>query len=242
MTAGIERQTDRSDGPGHPPDPGRRAKEARRSSLRRVTLEVNSTCLTMFEYFAIKSTFYRIRIRRPDSGKFREGEPDRSRRSLGKPRGRLLFHFGVAGQVRLNAKIPGTPGAEAAHGFDEFFAGAGEGVGDLGRRRVRDLTTDDAVRFELTKLRGQDLFADAWKKLTKLGEALRLEPQMPNGEDLPFAADGVDGSLYRAAVMILQEASGLTKMCVRPCGYQIVIPFGQVKENPARGGILAMPA
>ena len=109
-----------------------------------------------------------------------------------------------------------APGAEDAHGLDEFLAGTGKRVGDLGRRRVRNLATDETVCFELTKLSCQDFFADAREKFAKLGEALGTEAQMPDGQDLPFPADGIDGSLYGAAVMVLQTPSRLTKMCVLP--------------------------
>ena len=66
-------------------------------------------------------------------------------------------------------------------GLDEFFAGTCERIGDLGRRRMRDLTTDDAVRFELAELGGQDFFADTGKELAKFGETFRTEAQMPDG-------------------------------------------------------------
>src|SRR4029077_9256393 len=106
------------------------------------------------------------------------------------------------GQVRLNAEMARAPGAEDAHGLDELLAGTGKRVGDLGRGRVRHLAIDDAVRFELTELSRQDFFADTWEKFAKLGEALGTEAQMPDGQDLPFPADGIDGSLHGAAVMV----------------------------------------
>lgn len=45
--------------------------------------------------------------------------------------GHLILHFRIAGQVWADAEMPTTPGAEDAHRLDKFFAGAGEGVGDL---------------------------------------------------------------------------------------------------------------
>lgn len=63
-----------------------------------------------------------------------------------------------------------APRAEDAQGIYKLFAGTGQGVRDLGWRRVRDLTTNDAVRFELTKLGGQYLFAHTRQKVAKLGE------------------------------------------------------------------------
>lgn len=54
-----------------------------------------------------------------------------------------------------------APGAEDAHGLEEFPAGTSEGVGDLGRRGVHDLAVNDAVGFELAELGGEDLLADA---------------------------------------------------------------------------------
>jgi hypothetical protein len=114
--------------------------------------------------------------------------------------------------------MAGPPGAQHAHGLDEFLAGIGEGVRNLGRRGTRDLATDNPVSFEFAKLRGQHLFTDTQKKSAKFGEASRAEAQMPNGKDLPFAADGIDGCLHRAAVMIFHGLSRLTKMCVLPTG------------------------
>src|SRR5260370_1121771 len=54
-----------------------------------------------------------------------------------------------------------APAAEDAHWLDEFLAGTGKRVGDLGRRRGRDLTTDNAGCFELTELSRQNFLADA---------------------------------------------------------------------------------
>src|ERR1700730_8012858 len=112
----------------------------------------------------------------------RLAQRNKSRSSESRP----ILHFRVAGQVRLNAKMSRAPGAEDAHGLDEFLAGTGKRVGDLRRRRVRNLTTDNAVCFELTELSRQDFFADAREKFAKLGEALGTEAQMPDGRDLPF--------------------------------------------------------
>src|SRR5580700_1104738 len=39
---------------------------------------------------------------------------------------------------------------------------------------------------------------------------------MPDGQDLPFPAYGIDGRLHGAPVMVFQKASRLTKMCVLP--------------------------
>jgi hypothetical protein len=127
--------------------------------------------------------------------------------------------------------MPRSPGTEDAQRINEFFAGTCERIGDLGRGRMRDLTVNNAIRFELTKLGSENLFANAWKKLAKLGEAFRIETQMPDGQDLPFTANGIDGSLNGATVMISQEASILTKKCVLPGGYEMVIPFGQMKKT-----------
>jgi hypothetical protein len=74
---------------------------------------------------------------------------------------------------------------------------------------VPDLAADDAVCFELAKLSRQDFFADSGQKFAKLSEALGTEGQMPDGQDLPFSADGIDGSLHRATVMVLQDPSSL---------------------------------
>ena len=130
-----------------------------------------------------------------------------------------------------------SPPTQDAHGLDELLTGTCERVGDLGWRGVGDLTTDDAVRFELTKLRCQDFFADSRKKLAKLRVPFRTEAQMPDRQDLPFPADCIDDSLYRATVVIFQEPSILTKKCVLLNEYQMVIPFGQwrisaVRRNP----------
>jgi len=118
----------------------------------------------------------------------------------------------------MDAQMAGSPGAEDAHRLDEFLAGTGEVIGDLGRRGGRDLATDDAVSFKLAELGGQDFFADTREKFPKFGEAFRAEAQMPDSEDLPFAADGIDSSLHGAAVMVFHWPSRLTKMCVLPAG------------------------
>jgi hypothetical protein len=156
----------------------------------------------------------------------------------GRPPGCFL-HFGVTGQVRLNAEMARSPGAEDGHGLEEFFAGAGKRVGDLRRRRVRNLAADDAVSLELTKLSRQDFFADARQKFAKLGEALGAEAQMPDGQDLPFSADGIDGSLYGATVMVLQEPSGLTKMCVLPEGTRWLYHSSRRRKAGARARVSA---
>jgi hypothetical protein len=85
------------------------------------------------------------------------------------------LHFGVTGQVRLNAEMACAPGAEDTHGLDEFLAGTGKRVCDLGRRRVRSLAADDAVCFELTKLSCQDFFADAGRSLRSWAKRLGLK-------------------------------------------------------------------
>src|ERR1700730_1156754 len=62
-------------------------------------------------------------------------------------------------------------------------------------------------------------------------------PCIARGEDLPLAADGIDGSLHRAAVMIFQGASRLTRMCVLPAGSRWLYHCGEVKKiRPARLG------
>jgi hypothetical protein len=52
-------------------------------------------------------------------------------RFWGGPAGHPILHFRVAGQVWGDAEMASTPGAEAAHRLDKFFAGTGEGAGDL---------------------------------------------------------------------------------------------------------------
>jgi hypothetical protein len=146
------------------------------------------------------------------------------------------LHFGVTGQVRLNAKMARAPGAQDAHRLDEFLAGTGKRVGNLGRRRVRDLAPDDAVCFELPKLSRQDFFAHPRQKSAKLSEALGTEAQMPDSQDLPFPTDGIDGALHRATVMVLQNSPpGLQK-----CAYFRKVPDGYTirvgEENLERRG------
>jgi hypothetical protein len=126
-----------------------------------------------------------------------------------------------------------TPGAEDAHGLDELLAGTREGVGDLGRRGVRDLAMDDAVGFHLAELRGQDFFADAGEKIAKLREALRAEAQMPDGEDFPFAADDIDGALHRTAVVIFQRGLRAYQNVRTSGGRQMVIPSQRSEEKQA---------
>src|ERR1035438_2244684 len=112
--------------------------------------------------------------------------------------------------------MAGTPRAENTHGFDKFFAATGEGVRNLGRRGVRDRATNDPVSFKFAELGGQHFFADAQKELAKFGETFWAETQMPDGEDLPFAANGIDGCLHGATVVIFHWPSRLTKKYVLP--------------------------
>jgi hypothetical protein len=138
--------------------------------------------------------------------------------------------------------MAGAPGAEDTHGINEFFAGAGERISDLRRRGVGNFAMDNAVVFELAELRGEDFFAHAGKKIAKFCEAFRAEAQIPDGEDLPLAADGIDGSLHRAAVMIFQGASRLTRTCVLPAGSRWLYHCGEVKKiGPARLGSSDLP-
>jgi len=119
--------------------------------------------------------------------------------------------FRVTLKVRRNTEVSRAPIAELLQNLNEFLAGRTERVRDLGRRRTRAFPKDDAVAFELTKLRGEHLFADTRKKSAKLGEARRAEAQVPKGQNFPFTANSIDGSLDRAAVMVFQEDSPLQK-------------------------------
>jgi hypothetical protein len=121
--------------------------------------------------------------------------------------------------------MPRSPGTEDAQRINEFFAGTCERIGDLGRGRMRDLTVNNAIRFELTKLGSENLSLTSGRSLRSWAKRL------PDGEDLPFTANGIDGSLNGAIVMISQEASLLTKKCVLPGGYEMVIPFGQMEKT-----------
>ena len=83
-----------------------------------------------------------------------------------------------------------TPGTEDAHGLDKFFASTGEGVGDLGRRGVRDFATDDAVSFKLAELGGQHFFAAPRRSLRSSAKRFGLKPrcQMARTFHLPLTA------------------------------------------------------
>jgi len=104
-----------------------------------------------------------------------------------------------------------APGAELAQNPNEFFARRTERIGDLGRRRTRAFAKNDAIVFELTKLRGEHLFAYTRKESAKLGEARGTEAQVPEGQNFPFTANSIDGSLDGAAEVVFQEDPPLQK-------------------------------
>jgi len=107
-------------------------------------------------------------------------------------------------KIGWNSEMFGAPGAECAQGFDQLFTGTREQVGNLRRRGMLDPTLYDSVRLQLAELSGQNLLANAGKELTKFGETFGAETQMPYRQDLPFAADDVDGPLHGATEVIFQ--------------------------------------
>ncbi len=117
------------------------------------------------------------------------------------------LRFWVAGQSRRDAQMSCGPMAQVAHGFDQLLAGPRKGIGNLGRRSAPDLPANNAVGFELPELCGQHLLADAGKKITKFREPLRTEAKMPDGKDLPFAANRIDGCRHGTAVVVFHKAS-----------------------------------
>ena len=99
----------------------------------------------------------------------------------------------------------GAPSAECAQGLDQLFTGTRERIGDLRRRGMFDHALYDSVRLQLAELGGQNLLTDAGKELTKFGETFGAETQMPDRQDLPLAADDVDGSLHGATEVIFHR-------------------------------------
>ena len=72
---------------------------------------------------------------------------------------------------------------------------------------------DDTILLQFTEPRGENLFADAWQKIAKLGEASRAEGKMPNGLNLPLATQDVYGRLNRTAVVSLHAGPRTYKIC-----------------------------
>ena len=140
------------------------------------------------------------------------------------------LRFWVAGQSRRDAEMSCGPMAQVAHGLDQLLAGPRKGIRNLGWRSAPDLPADNTVGFELAELCGQHLLADAGKKITKLREPLRAEAEMPDGKDLPFAANCVDRCRHGTAVVVFHMASepdaGLQNCAyfrLRTNGYTIVM-------------------
>src|SRR5882757_1445537 len=94
-------------------------------------------------------------------------------------------------EVGRDAEMFGAPAAHFFHEGNEVAAGFSEGVGDFRRRIVGGFAANNAVLFELAKLRGEDFFGDAGEQVAKFCEALRLEGEVPKRENLPLAGHDV---------------------------------------------------
>ena len=67
----------------------------------------------------------------------------------------------IAGQIWGDAKLLGAPVAEAFEERNQGLAGGAERVGDLRRRGSRCSSVGDAILFQFTNLRDENLFAEA---------------------------------------------------------------------------------
>ena len=101
--------------------------------------------------------------------------------------------------------MPRSPGTEYCHGLDEFFAGACERVGDLGRDGIGCAAQYQAIFFELAQLFGEDFFRDRFQFSSNFREAPRPEGQMPKNLHLPLAGDEINRRLDGTSVMILHS-------------------------------------
>ena len=132
-------------------------------------------------------------------------------------RNRVLQSFflaGIARQIWLDSKLFGAPVAQVFEQRDQCLAGGAERVSDLGRRGAHCRSSDDAILFQFTELRGENLFADPSEKIAEFSEAVRAKRKAPDRLDFPLAAQDVDGRLNGAAVANFQGGSELTNLCV----------------------------
>jgi len=100
-----------------------------------------------------------------------------------------------------DAEVGGGPGAHVFEDGDEVVAGEAEAVVDAGRDGRLDGSEDEAIGFELAELGGEDLLADAPEEIAEFAEAVGLEGEVPEDEDLPLAGEDVGGGLDGTAVM-----------------------------------------
>src|SRR6267378_3435865 len=123
---------------------------------------------------------------------------------MGLARDRALQSFFLAGIVRqiwIDFKLFGAPVAQVFEQRDQCLAGGAERVGDLGRRGAHCRSSDDAILFQFTELRGENLFADPSEKIAEFSEAVRAKRKAPDRLDFPFAAQDIDGGLNGTAVV-----------------------------------------
>ena len=158
---------------------------------------------------------------------------------MGLARDRALQSFflaGIARQIWLDSKLLRAPVAQVFEQRDQCLAGGAERIGDLGRRGAHCRSSDDAVLFQFTELRGENPCADASEKIAEFGEAARAKRKVPDRLDFPLAAQDIDGGLNGTAVVtFLGGGSRLTNLCALHRGtaplYHVLEAFGS-RESP----------
>jgi len=92
--------------------------------------------------------------------------------------------------------------AHLGHHGDQLVARRRKRVGDLWRAAEFGFALNYPVGLELAKLSRQHFFADTGEQVAQVGKAARAEAEMPHQQNLPLAAEHVDGALYRASEVI----------------------------------------
>ena len=120
---------------------------------------------------------------------------------------------------RHNPQMHCRPCAHSFHNRDQFLASRAQAIVHPWWNCLRAPAQDQPVAFQLAKLRGQHLFAHAVQQLSQLAEPVRLEREVPQNQDLPFAGDDIRGRLDRTSMMRFHRIPSLhsrrlTKLCV----------------------------
>src|SRR6267378_3026972 len=101
----------------------------------------------------------------------------------------------IAGQMGCNAEVFRAPIAQVLEKRDQCLAGAAKRISDPWRRGADCGSAYDAIFFQFTELRGENLFADASQNIAEFSEAQRAKRKAPDRLDFPLAAQDVDGRL-----------------------------------------------
>ena len=90
--------------------------------------------------------------------------------------------------------------APFAHGLEEWGKGAAvgaDGVFDFGRNLRVNLSVDQAVAFELAKLRGDHFLGCTGNQPAQFTEAAHASADVPKNDAFPFPANDVEGPRNR---------------------------------------------